>query len=285
MTSSLAEKDLLSAVNLRLKPEGFNGVYGCMLEIQSDKTSHQLRYKQRFESIEGKYQNKHVFRITRFDEVFINDKKPDGLLQTLAHDVSKVLYPLEVECRLTGGFIKVSNFKDIKKRWANKKKALLEIYQNKDAIKYIELTDRSFAVEENFQKKMESNYFLALYFKPIFQYYTAICSFENTITFPLLGTAKPVRFKVQQSIDEQALYQNKYRVYLVGQIADDRSLTDLEQRLNFPNYPAEEPEKKGTCDIMYMLNDQTRIIEGIDSVFEPNFGPVRKLKVKMFLLD
>lgn len=285
MTQNLVEKDLLSAVNLRVNPDGFNGVYGCMLEIQTEKASHQLRYKQRFESVGGKHQNKHVFRITRFEEVWINDKAPDGLLQTLAHEASKVLYPLEVECRLTGAFKKVSNFKEIKKRWAKKEKALLEKYRSKDAIKYIELMDRAFAFEESFQKKMESNYFLALYFKPIFQYYTAFFNFENTFTFPLLGSKEPVQFKVQQSIDEQALYQNEYRVHMVGEIEDDRSLADLEQRLDFPNYTAEGPEKKGACDVMYILNDQTRMIEAIDSVFEPNFGPTRKLKVKMFLLD
>ncbi|MBU2946312.1 hypothetical protein [Zobellia uliginosa] len=285
MTKNPFNTDLLSAVNLRLNPKGFNGVYGCMIEFQSGESSNMLRYKQQFEYLGERNGQNHLFRITRFEDIFINDRKPDSFLEELSHEVSMTLYPLDVECNSTGSFKIITNFPEIQKRWSVKKDELLNKYTDESVQKYIEKVCYSLAFKERLLVKLESDYFLSVYFKPIFIYYTAFLSFETNLSFPVLGLSKPVNFKVNQSIDEKQLQQNEYRIHINGQIDDDRSLADLEQKFDYPNYSTEDEEEKGSCSFIYLLNNKTKIIEGINGVFDLKFGSTRKVLVKMFLLE
>lgn len=285
MTKNPFHTDLLSAVNLKLNPKGFNGVYGCMIEFQSDQDSNLLRYKQHFEYLGENNGQNHLFRITRFDNIYINDREPDSFLQELGQEVSGVLYPLDVECNPIGNLKTIVNFEEIQERWNVKKGQLLTKHKNESTVKYIERVSYSLAFKERFLNKLNSDYFLALYFKPIFVYYTAFLNFETQLSFPILGSAKPVNFNINQAIDEKALQRNEYRIHISGSIDDERSLVDLEQKLEYPNYSSENNEDKGSCDISYLLNDETRIIEGINGVFDLKFGRTRKILVKMFLLE
>ncbi|WFO16776.1 hypothetical protein M601_002970 [Cellulophaga baltica 4] len=70
-----------------------------------------------------------------------------------------------------------------------------------------------------------------------------------------------------------------------GEIEDERSLTDLEQKLDYPIYNSDSIEDKGNCQITYQLNNISKIIEGIYAEFNLNFGNTRKVVVKMFLLE
>ena len=285
MTKNPFNTDLLSAVNLRLNPKGFNGVYGCMIEFQSDESSNILRYKQQFEYLGERSGQNYLFRITRFEDIYINDRKPDSLLQELGHEVSKILYPLDIECKFTGDFKTVTNFSIIQERWLVKKNKLLSKYSDESVLKYIEKVSFSLAFEERLLAKLKSDYFLSVYFKPIFIYYTAFLNFETNLSFPVLGLSKPVNFKVNQSIDEKRLKQNEYRIHINGQIDDERSLADLEQKFDNPNYSSEDEEEKGSCTFTYLLNNETKTIEGINGVFDLKFGNSRKILVKMFLLE
>ena len=285
MTKNPINTDLLSSVNLIVAPQEFKGDYGCMIEYQSDKGSNLLRYKLKFEYLGKKNGQSYLFRITRHQDVYINDRKPDSFLHEIGYEVSKILYPLDVECNFIGSFKTVANFSEIQKRWSAKKNELLSKYQDESVRKYIEKTSYSLALKERLTTKLESDYFLSVYFKPIFIYYTAFLSFETNLSFPVLGLSKPVNFKVNQSIDEKQLQQNEYRIHINGQIDDDRSLADLEQKFDYPNYSSEDEEEKGSCAFTYLLNNKTKIIEGINGVFDLKFGSTRKVLVKMFLLE
>ncbi|WP_430909423.1 hypothetical protein [Maribacter sp. 2-571] len=285
MTKNPLKTDLLSAVDLRLNPMKFNGVYGCMIEFQSDNEAHLVRYKQRFECIGKDRKDNLNFRITRFEDIYINDKKPSVFLHELGHAVSSVLYPLDIECNRMGDFRTVTNFKEIQKRWTDKKASLLAQYKDESVVNYINKASKTLENEHRFLAKMKSDYFLALYFKPIFLYYTASFNFETNLSFPVLGSAKPVNFTVNQRIDEKALERNAYKIHVSGTVNDERSLADLEQKLDYPNYPSESEEDKGSCTITYYLNNAAQFIAGIDGVFDLKFGTSKKVKVKMFLLE
>ncbi len=196
-----------------------------------------------------------------------------------------MLYPLEVQCNHSGNFKTIRNFVEIQKRWHKKKKSILSKYENESVIKYINVFDKSMKFEELLIEKMKNDFFLALYFQPIFKYYTAFYKIESTLTFPIVGTSKQVSFKVNQRLDENHLKENEYRIIIDGEIEDERSLIDLEQKLDFPNYNSDDIEDKGNCTITYQLNNISKIIEGIHAEFNLNFGNTKKVVVKMFLLE
>ncbi|MBA6316568.1 hypothetical protein [Cellulophaga baltica] len=285
MSENLSNINLLEAVNVKLEPQGFKGIYGCMIEFQSESKMNFLKFKYSYEYLGNKNYSGHIFKINRFKDIYINDKSPQNFIEDISIEVSETLYPLEVQCNHSGGFKTIRNFDEIKKRWHKKKKSLLSKYRNESVIKYINVFDKSMSFEELFIEKMRNDFFLSLYFQPIFKYYTAFYKIESTLKFPIVGTSKQVCFKVNQRLDENHLKENEYRIIMDGEIEDERSLTDLEQKLDYPIYNSDSIEDKGNCQITYQLNNISKIIEGIYAEFNLNFGNTRKVVVKMFLLE
>jgi len=210
-----------------------------------------LRYKQEFEYLGENNGQGHLFRVTRSNDIFVNDKEPDSFIHELGCEVSKVIYPLDVLCGQVGNFKTVTNFTEIQERWSVKKEQLLTKFKDESVKKYIESVSQTMAFKERFLSKLKSDFFLAIYFKPIFLYYTAFLNFETNLSFPVLGLAKPVNFKINQAIDETS----------------------------------EDDEDKGTLDLTYLLNYETQVIEDIYGAFDLKFGYVKKIQIKMFLLE
>jgi hypothetical protein len=285
MSENLSNINLLEAVNVKLEPQGFKGIYGCMIEFQSESNMNFLKFKYSYEYLGNKNHSGPIFKITRFKDVFINDKSPQNFIEEISIEVSEVLYPLEVQCNRSGNFKTITNFKEIQKCWVKKKKELLSKYENESVINYINKFDESMSFEDRFIEKIKSDYFLSLYFQPIFKYYTAFYKIESTLKFPVIGSSKHVSFKINQRLDENHLKENEYRVMLDGEIDDERSLIDLEQKLDFPNYESDDIEDKGNCKIIYQLNSVSKVIEGIHAEFNLNFGNTKKIVLKMFLLE
>ncbi len=274
---------------LLLKPKDFKGKYGCMITFEDKKSKTDLRYKLTIEFLGKTDEFTNLFRISRLPEFYLNDKAAEDFLDELAYEVSNSIYPLEIKTRRNGEILSFNNHDEVVSRWNETKKKLQKKYKGELVSKYIKLTDDTLRSEDRFFDKMSKDWFLQLYFAPLYQQYGHNYMVESEIKYPIAGNALPVNYDTKIKLEDLENESSKDMILKIkGNIRDDRCALDIEQELDTPYYAkinAKEKSLKGTCDITYLLDKKTGIVEGYEGCFDTKFTKEKKITVKMFLLE
>ena len=109
---------------------------------------------------------------------------------------------------------------------------------------------------------------------------------NEKLSYPVLGDLKPIEYRVVSKIElnEESEY---IRLEINGEIDDERCALDFEQRLDTPYYKELDENEKpllGTCNLIYLLQGKTGVIEAIEGDFLTKLSTPRKILVKMYLL-
>ncbi|WP_010520524.1 hypothetical protein [Aquimarina agarivorans] len=292
------EEKALKNNTLYLNPEGLYTRYGCMIIFEDNHAKNALRYKLEIKYIGKSEENNNIFRIDRNPEIYINDTSPEANTDELAAKVSQVIYPLEIETTARGTLHTITNFKEVQTRWQKVKRQIKSYYQGESVDQYIALNDKTLIYPSLFQKKMAQDWFLHLFFAPIYGSYPddafnpekssfIISPSYNTSKYYVAGNAGPVSYKTINKIKKNPSGPIHF-VKIKGELHDERCALDLEQELEFPYYKMLNPEEKalkGTCDLTYGINKKTGVIEGIEAFFDTQFENPKKVTVKMFALE
>jgi len=265
-----------------LRPNKLSGKYGCMVSFEKGAVKNEIRYKLDIDFYKGK-NGINIFKIDRAKELFINDFPPENFLDQLAFETSKVLYPLELEVLNDGNIKRIQNFKEIKERWDKAEEKIRAYYKGELTDKYLKLTTKTLKSEAKLISKLSKDWLFYMYFKLFTKYGYK----EKLMQFPTAGKALPINYAVTHKIEER-LDVDDVLIRIKGKIKDERCALDLEQELDFPYYrniDKNEKDLKGICDVIYSLNNKTRIIEGIDATFYTEYLEPKKVIIKMFLID
>ncbi|WP_103070926.1 hypothetical protein [Aquimarina sediminis] len=281
--------DILNDFGLMIKPNGFVGDYGCMVIFDDGVSKNELRYRLIIKHIKEVNEYTNFYRIERESSVYINDKEPENFIDILALRVSSVLYPLEVSTSYKGTLSGIVNFEEIKERWKEEKKKIKTKHKGELVNKYIQLTDQSLRSSDILYQKMIKDWFLNLYFAPLYTSYSEDLYVEEKIKYPIAGKATPVNYNVIKKLtDVKNSKSNDVMIKMEGEIDDERCALDLVQELDTPYYRMinkNEKDLKGTCNLTYLLNSNNGIVEGIEANFETKFAMPKKVTVKMFLQE
>lgn len=92
--------------------------------------------------------NQDDFTIVEFkiNQVYINNKEPDLIIEKLADKTSKVLYPIVLALNKNGEIHKILNIEDIQRRWKNLKPSITSYYKGGN-----EVTELIASFEKNIQ--------------------------------------------------------------------------------------------------------------------------------------
>ena len=271
---------------LIFNPKNLNAKYGCSVLFADDNSKNEIRYKLDI-SFTGNIENRlKTFIINREDKIYVNDIIQNNFIDKLALETSKCLYPLHIKTKSNGKLIEILNFEDITSRWVKKKKTLKKDYKSKLTQKYINATDRSLISKDVLLHKISRDWFINLYFNEIYKFYSQDLYINEKLSYPVLGNVKPLEYKV---ISKIKLNEDKkdIRLDINGTIDDERCALDLEQKLDYPYYKElnkNEKPLKGTCDLIYLFDGKTAIIEAIEAEFKTHLSTSKKILVKMFLL-
>ncbi|PKV50745.1 hypothetical protein ATE84_2811 [Aquimarina sp. MAR_2010_214] len=279
------EKCALKESHLYLKPDGFSGKYGCMVVFEDNNQKNELRYKLDITFIERSNEINTVYSIDRDDEVFINDRAPENFIDQLAFEASTFMYPLLVTTNYEGKIFDIANFEAVKNRWRKHQKELKEKYKGKLVDLYLKRMDEALQSKNIFEQKILKDWFLYLYFAPLYTSYSDDYFVYKKITYPIVNKITPVSYDVEQKIEK---HKKGFRVKINGEIQDDRCAKDIEQFLNTPYHNIINPgekDLKGECEIQYLINDVSGIVEGYDAKFRTSFRVEKKINVRMFLLE
>ncbi len=275
--------------NLRHNLEGFYGNYGCSVLYDDGASKNEIRHKLKIKFIGNVSEFENWYRIERDSKIYINDILLDSFMDTLAFEVGQVLYPLEINTTYNGVLSKILNYTEIVNRWEKEKVLIHKKYKGKIVDDYVALADKTLKSEDILFKKITSDWFLNLYFSDLYKFYSPDLYVDDKMYYPLLGDTNHVRYETVSKIEiEKEVGRTDVRVNIKGTINDERCALDLEQKLDEPYYGLlnkEEKVLKGTCDITYLLDEKTGVIEGVEAVFYTKFKNPKKVLVKMFLVE
>ncbi|WP_340199085.1 hypothetical protein [Ascidiimonas sp. W6] len=278
------EKSSFRLSKLHFEPESFSAQYGCMIIFEEDDVINELRYKLNVTFLEQE-EFTSTLLVDREPDFFINDKIPNNLNEIIPFEVSSFIYPLVVETNYQGNISRINNFDEIKIRWKKLKNTLNRKYDNAILAKYIKQSENYLRSIQSFEKRIFQDWFLNLYFAPIYTSYSDDLYTFKQIGYPIIKGISPINYQIKQKIIESP---KDIRITLNGEIDDPRCALDIEQGSNTPYFSIINPKEKklkGTNDILYFVNKNSGVIEGYNAVFETSFYIPKKVTIKMFLLE
>lgn len=128
-------------------------------------------------------QQKSQVVITR-NLVYINDQQLDTIVEQLADEIGRVLYPLEMTLDETGTLTSILNQQHILDKWLKLKPKLQQYYQGDEAERLLENVQNRIRSRSKLLKDIQSELFFQLYFLPFGQQDKVL---RRTFNFEELG--------------------------------------------------------------------------------------------------
>ncbi|OOV20095.1 hypothetical protein [Flavobacterium sp. LM4] len=221
---NIPEKIKLGENNcLRLTFEnGLKKKYGTIILY---KENNQLINKVHFTSQIEFLKKYNDFSIVEYqiNQVYINNKEPEMVIEQLADKTSKILYPIVMSLNKNGEIHEILNIEAIQKRWEILKPSILEYYKGGDIItKLISSFERSIQSASRLKRNLAEHPFYTIYFASIYQNYLPDLSFTNNDS----------ELETFQSIDE---FQSTTSKILVRRKGIVRSKVNFEENLQLQN--------------------------------------------------
>ncbi|OXA85641.1 hypothetical protein [Flavobacterium hercynium] len=114
------------------------------------------------------------------NQVYVNEKEPEMVVEQLADATSKALYPIVLSLNKNGQIHEILNIEAIQKRWELLKPSILQYYNGGNVItQLITSFERSIQSAPLLKRNLEEHPFYTIYFAPIYQDYTSDFSFSS----------------------------------------------------------------------------------------------------------
>ncbi|KUJ59739.1 hypothetical protein AR687_21275 [Flavobacteriaceae bacterium CRH] len=238
--------------NLRLFTEnGLKQEYGTIILY---KENNQLINKIHFTSQIKFIKKYNDFSIVEYhiNQVYINNKEPEMVIEQLADKTSKALYPIVLSLNSNGEIHEILNIEAIQERWQILKPSILEYYQGGDVItKLLSSFERSIQSASLLKRNLTEHPFYTTYFAPIYQNYSPDLSFTNN------------DFEVEtfQSIDE---FQSATSKILVRRKGVVKSKVNFDENLHSQNGMHDYNLQKIQLNLEKVVFQSGKLDEGID---------------------
>lgn len=270
----------------RFVPQQIN--YGVMYVLFSGEKTTTVKFRASVRCTHRFPDESSIFEIDRASQTYINDTEPDLIADELALKTSAVLYPLQVRVNSDNQLIAVENYNDIRARWEHRQQELLKAYKGEWVEKYLRLTGLSLKEEDALLRALSSDWFLAAYFNDLYGPYTKVLSIERIAGFPLAGKAKPVEFRVRQTLEPFYDESNLVRVNIEGTFGDERCKADLESELDYPHFALSNPQAEkaqGSYRAKYFLDPKFHGIEYALLECDIGTAPEKKIMITINNLE
>ncbi|KIO51846.1 LysM peptidoglycan-binding domain-containing protein [Flavobacterium hibernum] len=262
VAAKTAQKDAIKKVfnnpenNLRLLvSENLKLDYGTIIQY---KENNRVKDKIHFTSQIEFLKRDGNFSIVKFqiNQVYINNKEPELVIEKLADRISKALYPVLLRLNDKGEIDNIINIDAIQRRWETIKPAILEYFRGNEVDKLIASFEKTIMSASLLKRSFDDHPFYQIYFAPIYQKYTSDLSFSQTDS----------TLKTIQIIDEFQTSTSKIclrRKGLEQLFLNDSE--DLEKDLNKSEFEIGklEEENSSNIDFLYKLHHDNNTIFSI----------------------
>jgi hypothetical protein len=188
----------------------------------------------------------------QINQVFINNKEPEMIIEQLADKTSKVLYPIVMSLNKNGEIHEILNIEAIQKRWKLLKPSILEYYKGGDVIaKLLYSFERSIQSASRLKRNLAEHPFYTIYFAPIYQNYLPDLSFTNN----------DFELETFQSIDE---FQSPTSKILLKRKGVVRSKVNFDKNLKLQEKVHDYTSQNTEINLDKVVFQVGKLEEGID---------------------
>ena len=239
-------------------PRTFEKKYGI---VQISKLNGAEKLKLHYET-ELKKTGKEKLIISR-KPLYIDDKRPDMIMEQIADEVGNVFYPLQLDLYENAKLKHIANFPEIQKRWKIKKQQLASYYQGEAAEDFLNRIDGQFEYRGKTQRGILDSWFFVLYFFPLYETFTDEKMYTFQVTFPIFPKQPKVLFEITLGIDEEVTESQKFFITAKGKCIDPRTISEIENSKITHNPETEGEKAEGSFDFTYKLNARDNSIFAI----------------------
>lgn len=252
------KKPLYEKQNNLNVPRSFEKRYGIVQSVQENAVE---KLKLHYETEVKKIGKDQLF-ITR-KPLYINQKRPDMVMEQIADEVGGVFYPLQLELYENAKLKHIANFPEIQKRWKTKKQQLSSYYKGEVAEKLLNRLDEQFEYRGKTQRGILDSWFFVLYFFPLYETFTNDKTHIFQASIPVFPKEPRVLFEIILSIDEEVSESQKFIITAKGKCIDGRTISEIEAGKAMHNPETEGEKAEGNFDITYRLNVKDNSIHAI----------------------
>lgn len=211
------------------------------------------------------------FEIDRLSKIKINGKEAETKVDELAEDAASVLYPMQVVVDQSGNWIDIFNYKTIKDRWETKKVEIIDYFDGKNVLNYIDTIEYTLKNEESLLESLSDDWFLKVFFNGIHTCYGSDLRIEKESSFSMIPRKAKVNVDAEQTIEEYLDEANLIVIKQKGEFTDEK----IKEKFLI------EEESIGDYNAEYFLNPNHYSIEKIKLECTLHLNSPRKVTVEI----
>lgn len=200
--------------------------YGVQIDFSEDGVDNEIKYETVIRRLEDHDSGDRLFEINRSADVWINEKEPDLVMDKLAHETGKVVFPLLLRVDAAGVATAIENYAAILQRWPDVKNSLSDYFEGEFFDQYVAKIEQVlFNVDRFTFAVLYRDWFLQSYFLPIFKNYGEERTRIDYLKFPLPASFGNPGFFSQQTIADYTTDQGAIELTHRGELQEDEGLT------------------------------------------------------------
>lgn len=199
---------------IRIKSAGYKRTYGVVL-LFDQKTK--IHFETDIRLLSQTKDNVHLFEIDR-KQVYVNGTAPDFIIDKLADDLGKVLYPMTVSVNDEGFLKSIENRTAIQKRWIELKESITQYYTGEIAIAAIKKLEATINSDILLFRSLQNDWFLSLFFSGIYSLKSFDFRSPTLIRLPLIAYKPLVDYWITREITQQHTENKSLTITCKGSI-------------------------------------------------------------------
>lgn len=270
---------------IQLNPFPKGKVYGVVMTFDVGK---KIQFKVRISCEKILDKGDFLFHVNR-EQVYINNKVPEQLIDKLADELGKYLYPLELGINREGHLVDVVNHAALIRSWEEHRAGTERYYQGAVAEKILRQFDQDIRRKEKLLQALREDWFFAVYFSGIYSLKPYDFRNRTAVDLPMEPGLAPTRYYLTREISRQSELAGMVLIDCKGQVGDTGQANGGEASLekgqeSTQQVLQEQPGLKGDAWIRYRLYRKDFSIRSIvcESRLRGADGMDRQVQVEIY---
>lgn len=269
---------------IQFTPFSEERVYGLVITFDRERKIH---FKTHISCLNSLDNDTYLFRVNR-DQVYINNKTPEQLIDKLADDLGKYLYPIELAVDKQGYVRDIVNHAALVRNWEANKLKTERYYRGAVAERICRQFDQDIRNKGKFLQALREDWFFAVYFSGI--YGLGAYDFRNRtpVDLPLEPGSAPVRCYLTREISRASEVPGTILIDCKGHVGDQAIITERKPAGN--NVSVSGPvndrlrQSGGAVRMRYRLYRKDFSVRSIicESGFDGADGAARQVLVEIY---
>lgn len=254
---------------LEFNPIKNKKIYNVFYNFSDGEEQNNISFQTSVVSIENNSNIKgYIVEIDRTSPILVNNESPQLVIDDLAIETARVIYPLQIIINPRGKFISLNNYEEIVKRWETVKDKIRDSFESQWTEQYISWTETTLQRKEALFVSLKKDWFLSTFFESIYTNYYSNYKINNKLFFHILPDFEDFECSIVQEM-------NKY--------SDDESQLTISQTGKIDNETNENNEDlipiNGAFESKYLLDPIDKSIKNVTVNCSLDFITSKKLSI------